>query len=394
MVTHIPVRYADLPMLKIAIVTNEPPPYRVPIFNRIARMEGIDARVIFFAEREPNRHWNLPPLAFEHEYLRERFITVRGRYIHNNPDIFFALRRFSPQVIVNDGLNPTNLYAFAYAYLNNIAHVPLTDGTDVSEQSLSKVHKWIRQMVYRRSKAFLYASLGGLRLYQSYGVDPADCYRSHLCIDNEAYMREDLPGQREYDLIFCGRMVREKSPRFVLEVATLVSKKLGRRVSLLFVGSGDEEASLKDAATHLTEFVDVRFHGFARQEELPALYRSARIFLFPTLRDVWGVVANEACAAGLPIIVSPFAGVNGELVVEGENGFICPLDQEMWATRTARLLQDRVMWDQYSQRSLALVKEYTFTNAAAGMVAACRHALSSSTPFPAKHSHKNGPQSV
>lgn len=380
-------------MLKIAIVTNEPPPYRVPIFNRIASMEGVTSRVIFFAEREPNRHWNLPPLTFEHEYLRERFITVKGRYIHNNPDIFLALKRFSPQVIVNDGLNPTNLYAFVYAYLNNIPHVPLTDGTDMSEQDLSKIHKWIRRMVYKRSKAFLYASLGGLRLYQGYGVNADDCFRSHLCIDNEAYKSNDLQVEREYDLIFCGRMVKEKSPRFALEVATLVSKQLGRRVRMLFVGSGEEEDQLKETAACITDFVDVHFHGFARQEELPALYRSARIFLFPTLRDVWGVVANEACAAGLPIIVSPFAGVNGELVVEGENGFICPLDAEMWAGRAAHLLQDEAMWQQYSQRSLALVKDYTFSNAAAGLVAACRHALSSGPPFSARHSQKSATQS-
>ena len=56
------------------------------------------------------------------------------------------------------------------------------------------------------------------------------------------------------------------------------------------------------------------FHGFAAQRELPDLYRSAKVFLFPTLADVWGVVANEACAAGLPVIVSPHAGVAGELV--------------------------------------------------------------------------------
>lgn len=381
-------------MLKIAIVTNEPPPYRVPIFNRIARMEGIDARVIFFTRREPNRNWNLPPLEFDHEFLRERIMTVKGRYIHNNPDIYSALKRFSPHVIVNDGLNPTNLYAFVYALLNNVPNIPLTDGTDVSEQGLSKVHKWIRQMVYSRSRAFLYASLGGMRLFQSYGADAGDCFRSHLCIDNSAYMRDGLPSRREFDLIFCGRLVKDKSPRFALEVSVLLAKKLGRRVRLLLVGSGEEESSLRDAASHVTDLVDVHFHGFARQEELPLLYRSARIFLFPTLHDVWGVVANEACAAGLPIIVSPYAGVNGELIVEGENGFICELDQETWAERAARLLQDDALWEQYSQRSLELVQDYNFDNAADGIVAACRHALSSGTTVSSNVGPKRGAQSV
>ena len=381
-------------MLRIAIVTNEPPPYRVPIFNRIAQMEGIQSQVIFFAKREPNRHWNLPPLEFDHRYLNERFLTVKGRYIHHNPDIFGALKRFSPHVIVNDGLNPTNLYAFGYAILNRVPHVPLTDGTDISEAGLSPVHKMVRRIVYKRSKAFLYASLGGLRLYQSYGVKEKDCFRSHLCIDNEAYAQSSLPAHREFDLIFCGRMVKEKSPMFALEVAELLAKKLERRVRILFVGSGPEDEAVQRAAAQAGETVDAHFHGFAKQEELPALYRSAKLFLFPTLGDVWGVVANEACAAGLPIIVSPFAGVNGELIVEGENGFIRALDSEAWADRAAYILSNEATWERYSQRSLELVQDYTFKNAAEGLIAACRHATSPGEKGSSEYERRHGPQSV
>src|SRR5690606_26896094 len=143
-----------------------------------------------------------------------------------------------------------------------------------------------------------------------------------------------LPEERQYDLIFCGRMVKEKSPMFALEVAGLLAAKLGRRVSLLYAGSGPEDEEVRKAAL-LHDSVDVHFHGFARQEELPSLYRSARLFLFPTMRDVWGIVANEACAAGLPIIVSPSAGANDDLIVDGRNGYICPLDAELWAERAA-----------------------------------------------------------
>src|SRR5947209_7444478 len=94
--------------------------------------------------------------------------------------------------------------------------------------------------------------------------------------------------------------------------------------------------------------VDTHFHGFAKQNELPALYRSARLFLFPTHADVWGVVANEACAAGLPVIVSPHAGVAGELVLDGENGFVCALDVKLWTERAASLLTNQETWTRFS----------------------------------------------
>lgn len=364
-------------MTKLALITNEPPPYRIPVFNRIARIPGITLQVIFCARREPNRHWDLPAFEFDHCFLKERITTVKGRYIHNNPDVVLALKRFGPDVIVSDGLNPTQLYGFAYAMFKGIPHVPLTDGTYESELGLSKVHKAIRRIVYGKSKAFLSASMGGQRLFESYGVAPEQCFKSYLCIDNDAYQNAHEDSAEKYDLVFCGRMVPEKGPVFALEVAEALARRLGRRASILFVGSGSEEERLKAVALGKQALVQAHFHGFAKQGELPGLYRSARLFLFPTHADVWGVVANEACAAGLPVIVTPYAGAAGELVLDGENGYVLDLDVEAWADKASKLLTDTELWERFSRRSLNLVREYSFDNAAIGVVDACRYALSS-----------------
>lgn len=367
-------------MPRLAIITNEPPPYRIPVFQKIARMPDVTLQVIFCARREPNRQWDLPPFDFDHRFLRERITTVKGRYIHNNPDVISTLKAFSPEIIVNDGFNPTQLYAFSYALLKGIAHVPLTDGTYLSEQALSTIHKMVRRFVYARSQAFLSASEGGTRLYQSYGIPVEHCFKSYLCVDNDAFQRPSKPSKKEFDFIFCGRMVPEKGPLFALNVAREAGRRLNRKTRILFVGAGSEEERVKAAATRLTDQVDAKFHGFAMQKDLPALYRSARLFLFPTHADVWGVVANEACAAGLPAIVTPHAGAAGELVTEGENGFICELDASLWAERAAFLLERQEEWERFSKRSLYAVKEYSFDNAASGLVDACRFALAAREP--------------
>jgi len=367
-------------MTKIAIITNEPPPYRIPVFQRIAKMPGVTLQVIFCARREQNRQWDLPPLEFDHRFLRERISTVKGRYIHNNPDVIPALNRFSPDVIVNDGFNPTQLYAFGYAVAKGVAHVPLTDGTYQSEQALSGVHRLIRRIVYARSGAFLSASRGGTRLYESYGIPAERCFLSYFGLDNVAYLQAPEPAGGQFDFIFAGRIVPEKGPLFALDVARETAKRLGRRVSILFAGAGSEEARLKEGAAGMTDLVDARFHGFALQKELPGLYRSARIFLFPTHADVWGVVGNEACAAGLPVIVSPHAGVAGELVLDGENGFVCELSAALWAERAASLLTSQEVWARFSRAGLSIVREYSFVNAASGLVDACRFALAEREP--------------
>lgn len=356
-------------MPKLALVVNEPPPYRIPIFNRVAASADIDLKVIFFCKHEPNRFWNLPEMNFDHEYLRERIYTVHGRYIHNNPDVLFALTRFDPDVVIGNGFNPTHLYAMLWTMLHRRSYVPMTDGTVQSEQGLSRVHRWLRQLAYARSPAFIAASQGGLALYKNYGVNKERCYQSCLCIDNNRFLSQSMPSQKKlWDFIFCGRLEPAKSPDFALEVAARCARRLGRRVRILMVGSGSMEGELQKQAQELRGLIEVGFSGFAKQEELPGLYQSAKLFLFPTKADVWGVVANEACAAGLPVLITPYAGAAGELVIDGKNGFIRELDADAWTDCAIRLLQNDRRREAFGQHSQLLVKPFDFDAAAKGII--------------------------
>jgi glycosyltransferase involved in cell wall biosynthesis len=339
-------------------------------------MSDLALHTIFCSEREPNRLWEIPHLGFGHTFLHQRFISVRGRYIHYNPDVLSHLRRFAPDVIVTTGFNPTHLCGFAYAKMKGLRHVPMTDGTDVSERSLSRLHRTVRRFVYARSSAFVSASAGGQRLYESYGIAPEHCFQSCLCIDNSAFAPPLRHHEKRFDFLFSGRIEEIKNPLFALDVARSAAQRLGRKTSILFVGAGSQEEEVKRVAADSSDLVTASFHGFASQKELPALYRSARLFLFPTRWDPWGVVVNEACASGLPIITSPHSGVVGELVQHRENGFICELDVAQWAERAVSLLAHAETLESFSRRSLALVSEYTYDKAAEGLAQACRHSIS------------------
>jgi glycosyltransferase involved in cell wall biosynthesis len=362
--------------IKIVLVTNGPAPYRIPALNKAAATPGIRLHVIFCCKREPNRGWNLPSIEFDCTYLRERITTVRGRYIHNNPDVLAALRRQAPDVVITDGFNPTHLYAFAYSWLKRLKHVTMTDGTFDSEMALSGVHRAVRRFVYARSHAFVSAAMGGKKLYESYGIAGDRCFRACLCVKNSDFGHEGAHQNAPFDFIFCGRIEPVKAPLFALDVALEAARRLSRKVKILFVGSGSQEQQVRDQAARYSDLLETKFHGFARQDELPALYRSARVFLFPSLTDPWGVVANEACASGLPVLVSPHAGVAGELVLDGENGYVCALDVKLWAERAIVLLTRPDLYHDFSERSRLLVSDFTFDDAARGIVTACRFATS------------------
>ena len=371
---------ADVPRpLRVALVTNIPAPYRVPVYGLLGARPDLDLRLFFCSERESDRAWDLERIQVPHVFLRERVIAWHGRFIHANPDVWGALHAFRPEVVVTTGFNPTHLLAFAYARLHRVRHVAMTDGTAMSEASLSAVHRWIRRFVYRRTDAFVGAGEGSLAMYRQYGVAPASVFKSQLCANNASFasaasVAPAAPKPHDVDFIFCGRFVAGKLPLFAIEVAALAARRLGRRVRLLLVGSGPLDAAMRRAAELVDDRVDAEFAGFAAQADLPGHYARARLMLFPTVGDTWGVVANEACAAGLAVVVSPQAGVAGDLVVDGENGRVLPLDAGRWAAAAAEMLSDDSTWRRMSQSSLDRVRPYTYAHAAEGLAAAVAYA--------------------
>lgn len=102
---------------------------------------------------------------------------------------------------------------------------------------------------------------------------------------------------------------------------------------LVVVGDGPERARLESQAGP-----GVTFAGFQQIDALPAYYGHAAAFVLPSFKDTWGLVVNEAMAAGLPVLVSARAGCAHDLVAEGENGFrFDPARPEALAALMARV---------------------------------------------------------
>ena len=68
------------------------------------------------------------------------------------------------------------------------------------------------------------------------------------------------------------------------------------------------------ATIHEENCGTVFFYGFRQIEENPVFYALAEAFVLPSLKEEWGLVVNEAMAAGLPVIVSRTAGCAEDLV--------------------------------------------------------------------------------
>lgn len=359
---------------RIAIVTNMPSPYRIPVFAALPALTGADVHCLYLTRKEGNRDWQLETRSnlVQTHFPPSRELQVGDKYIHFTAGLPALLSDIAPDVIVTTSFSQPYLAAFVHAWRRHIPHVAMTDGTDTSEQTLTWIHRQVRRAVFARSAAFVGPSLGARRLFASYGIAPDAIFQSHLCADMARFQAVDQAAavagvERPVDFIFSGRMHPVKNPGFAMEVAAGVARRIGRRVSMVFLGKGPLWDSLQAQARDLADLVDVRFPGFLDQAALPQAYRQGKVFLFPSSWDPWGVVANEACAVGLPVLVTPVAGSAGEIVRDHENGRVLPLDLPAWIDAASALLTDAALWQRMSARSRALVADYTYDNAARGL---------------------------
>lgn len=359
---------------RVAYIANNPAPYRIPVFNAVGQAPDFDFHVLFSTEREPTRAWDLDKMTFEHTYMKPCFLTKGETFMHANPDVWALLRSIKPSMIVLAGFNPTNLMAFTYGVLHGCKLGLLIDGTDDTESRLSRWHRWVRKLVYPRLSVAMGPSNGTFRLFAQYGVKSEAMFKSHLSANNAAFEVRAADRAPDVDLIFCGRFTSEKHPVFALDVAEQLATHLQREVSILMVGGGPQDELLRKHAAKLSG-VHVEFAGFARQSDLPKHYARARVCLFPSAGDAWGVVANEACASGVPVVVSPHAGVVGDLIEDGVTGYVRDLDLSLWSRACADLLIDGVLYHRLSMACRTRVQDYSFENAAHGLMEGIRYAL-------------------
>lgn len=134
-------------------------------------------------------------------------------------------------------------------------------------------------------------------------------------VDLQGRFVPDAAAGRSADhLLFVGRLVPKKGLTYLLDALPRV---LARRpaVTLAIAGFGPEEHSLRAQVQRQGLEAKVEFLGARPQSELPALYRSANLFVAPFVRDAAGdqeglpVALMEAIACGCPVVAGDVAGL-------------------------------------------------------------------------------------
>lgn len=165
-------------------------------------------------------------------------------------------------------------------------------------------------------------------------------------------------GLPERYFLFVGRFAPEKNLPRLLEAYAKYRTAEGRRAwGLVLVGGGPQESLLRAQALKLS---DVVFPGFQQWHTVSSYFGLASCLVLPSISETWGLVVNEAMAAGLPVLVSHRCGCTPELVRAGVNGYVCdPFDIDSMARLMGVMSSDRVNADKMGEASRQIVGLYT-----------------------------------
>ncbi|MDH5716427.1 MAG: glycosyltransferase family 4 protein [Spirochaetia bacterium] len=283
--------------------------------------------------------------------------------LYKDKNISAVLKKEDPDILFAIGYNNSKIRRAAlWAKRKKIPVVIQTDSTyDDQKRNFIKeaVKKILVKYLYdaaftagKRSADYI-KSLGMSANMIWRGVDVID--NKHFSKKKSAKQNKKLPSKYFLSVV---RLSKEKNIQGLVKAFEIYKENKGKW-NLVIAGSGKDEKFLKNMVPKDLKN-NILWYGWASYDELPLLYQKASCFVLPSTSEPWGLVVNEAMAAGLPVLISHKCGCVPELCVNNVNGYSFNAnDTAELANLMFKISTDSNLLIKYKRNSLKIIKEYT-----------------------------------
>jgi glycosyltransferase involved in cell wall biosynthesis len=378
---------------RLLVLATHPIQYRAPLYRRLSDEDWLDLEVWYgddYGVRPTASPWGVRDFRWDTDLVsgyRHRFLRNTARRpgpVHAagiyNPGLGGEVARTAPDAVWVSG------YASLHSWQSLLgawrAKVPVlyaSDSNVLAEPRGVKgaLKRVVVPRVYRRIAAFLVSGTTNDLHYEAYGVPAEKRFPFPWAIDNERYanaadearaVRDEIRARwgvaegRDV-VLFSGRLSPEKDPLTLLRAA-----QSDPRLHMVVAGSGPLDGEVGRVAA---ERLAGRFTalGFVNQGAMPSVYAAADLLVLPSRFEPWGLVVNEALAAGCPVVAADRVGAAHDLVPPGfrfRTGDPADLARAIEAWRGDRgVRSDPVGW------ARDRVRGFTFDADARGLREAC-----------------------
>lgn len=342
----------------ISYLVSHPIQYQAPFFRRLARSELFDFEALFGSDfglqpsHDPCFGQNVDfgikltggySFRFIPSLRRKPDIDSFLGLVSRSPTVFGSRR---PDVLILHGWRTALMWqAAAAAKVLGIPYVMRAETPQFKTSVPARGVRYVRRVALR---ALLGGARGALvlgdanaRFYGSLGLSGERLRRVPYFVDNDAVRAASSAGRkrrleirREFGVLPEGFLVigvgKFLPRKRALDLVRLMPH-CPPQVHLLWVGSGEQEPEVRAEIQKLGLQGRVHLAGFLPSARVWQLMGASDLLAVPSHNEPWGLVINEAVAAGLPVLASDECGASEELVAPGRTGEILPVgDASAW----------------------------------------------------------------
>ncbi|MGM9549265.1 MAG: glycosyltransferase family 4 protein [Faecousia sp.] len=361
-------------MKRVLFLTNYASPYRVHFYDELAKCMDVTVLYTDRVEEQKNRsaEWFVQGGG---AYRPVQLTRCAARFLDENLclDVIGWLKKPYDAIVVCGYSSPTAILAMTWLRMKKIPFYMEVDGGLIRQEGKAKF--LFKKTLVRMADRWLSSGRYTTEFLVHYGAEERYTYRYPF---SSVYERDILPAAPtagEKQALKDSLGIPEK--KMVLAIGQFIPRK-GFDVLMHAACSLDEDTGIYIVGGEPTEeylklreklgLKNVRFVGFQKKEALARYYRAADLFVLPTREDIWGLVINEAMAYGLPVITTDRCVAGLELVEEGVNGSIVPIeDPDALAVKMREILASDL--ERMGASSLEKIRPYTIENMARTHVA-------------------------
>lgn len=318
--------------MKVLFIARGPSPYRVAFFNELGKL--CELTVLFELHpdeiNDRDKTWGKEDYQYFKAIYLKKTLKIKNDNLCINIIKYLSVNKFD-RIIVGMYSTPTQMLAIAYLKLMKIPYALNSDGGFVKNDSF--VQGIIKRFFISGARLYFASSKGTEKYLRNYGAATEvsiypfttklekELPQTILSIEQKTELRKKLglPVDKKI-VISVGQFIHRKGFDTLIKAAA----KLDASYYFLCIG-GKETEQYKELRKQY-EMDNFQFLEFMHQGLLSEYYSASDVFALPTREDIWGLVINEAMSFGLPVITTDNCLAGTELVQDGINGYIVPVD--------------------------------------------------------------------
>ena len=312
-----------------------------------------------------------------------------------------TLSQAAPDVVAVPGWSGRGAFCSMLWALSHRKPIVLMSESTAWDEARSGWKEWIKCRIVGLASAGLVGGTPHAAYLRQLGMEEAQIFLGYDVVENDYFstsadqVRSAEPGATRPYFLASNRFIAKKNLFRLLSAYAAYRQAAAARGhavwDLCLLGDGALKPQLLAHAEALelpmqagapwdqlpqSQGGMVYLPGFRQIAELPKFYARAGIFVHASTSEQWGLVVNEAMAAGLPVLVSQKVGCAQDLVHPGRNGAVFdPENEAELAAWLGKFSDPQFQLERYGAASREIIQAWSPARFATGMSAAVASAL-------------------